>query len=130
VTSRINIDAAAARITDCDFTCGVNDLETVTITGNGTDAEINGCTFTVSADGPDAGIEIESATALGIKILSCQFDGGSFDFDAAGINSTVAHTEYLYRTNTLLNKASIVHTSAATGQCIGTIAGDGSRVEI
>ena len=34
-TSRINIDAAGVRITDCVFLCGAQDAETITITANG-----------------------------------------------------------------------------------------------
>jgi len=129
-TSRINVGAAGIRIINCDFTCGANDLESITVPDAGDDCEINGCTFTISADGPDAAIEIESASVLGLKVIGCTFDGGSSDFDAAAINSGVAHTEFLYRGNTLTNNASIIHTAAATGQCIGTIAGDSSRVEV
>lgn len=129
-TSRVNVAGAGARIVDCDFLCGAQDLESITIADAGDDCEINGCTFTVSADGPDAGIEVEAAGVLGLKVISCTFDGGSFDFDNAGLYSAVAHTEFTYRANTLTNKASIIHTAAAKGICTGTIAGDTSRVEI
>ena len=129
-TSRINVGAAGVRIIDCDFSCGQYDLETITIPDAGDDCEINGCTFEITADGPDAAIEIESATVLGLKIIDSTFDGGSYDFDAAAINSSVAHTEFLYRNVTLTNKASIYHSAASTGQAVGTVAGDGSRLEI
>lgn len=129
-TSRINIGAAGVVIEDCDFLCGAEDLESITIPDAGDDCEINGCTFTVSADGPDAGIEVEAAGVLGLKVISCTFDGGSDDFDNAGLHSAVAHTEFYYQNNTLSNKASIIHTAAAKGICTGTIAGDGSRVEV
>lgn len=129
-TSRINVGAAGCRIVDCDFLCGQYDLESITVPDAGDDLEVNGCTFTVSADGPDAGIEVEAAAVLGLKVIGCTFDGGDYDFDVAGLNSGVAHTEFLYRDNVLVNKASIIHTDAAKGQCIGTVAGDGSRIEI
>lgn len=129
-TSRVNINAVKVNLKDCDFLCGVQDLESVTITASGTDAEIDGCSFTISADGPDSAIRIESASSLGVKIISSTFDGGSVDFDDAAIYSTVAHTEFFYDRNTLINKASIIHTAAAKGICTGTIAGDTSRVEI
>lgn len=129
-TARINIGAAQAILEDLDFTCGANDLNSITVPDAGDYAVISGCTFTISADGPDAGILVESATTLGLHVLSCQFDGGSYDFDDAGLYSAVAHINYLYRANTLTNKASIIHTAAAKGICTGTIAGDGSRVEI
>ena len=129
-TARIDIGAAGVRIVNCEFFCGAEDLETITIADAGDDCEINGCTFTVSADGPDAGIEIESATALRLKVIGCTFDGGLFDFDNGAIHSAVAHTDFLYRGNTLKNKASIKHTALATGQAVGTVAGMGSRVDI
>lgn len=129
-TSRINIGAAGVVIEDCDFLCGAQDLESITIPDAGDRCEINGCSFTVSADGPDAGIEVEAAGVLGLKVISCTFDGGSFDFDNAGLHSAVAHTEFLYRGNTLTNNASIIHTAAAKGLCTGTVAGDTSRVEV
>lgn len=129
-TSRINLGASGIRIIDCDFYCGAQDLESITVPDAGDYCEINGCSFIISADGPDSAIKVESATVLGLKIISCSFDGGSFDFDDAAIYSAVAHTEFLYRTNTLTNKSSIIHTAASKGQCVGTIAGDGSRIEI
>lgn len=129
-TARINTAATGCRIINCDFTCGVNDLDTITVPATGIDLEINGCSFTISADGPDRAIAVESALAVGLKLIGNSFSGGSYDFDDAAIYSTVAHTEFLYRDNTLTNKASIIHTAAAKGQCVGTVAGDGSRVEV
>lgn len=129
-TSRINVGGAGVKIYDCDFLCGANDLETITIPDAGDHAEISGCSFTISADGADSAIRIESASNFGVNIFGCTFDGGSFDFDDAALYSTVAHTDYLYRNNILTNKASIIHTAAATGRCTGTVAGDGSRVQI
>ena len=129
-TARVNAAAGGCGLFDCDFLCGANDLDTITIPDAGDDLEVNGCTFTISADGADAGIRVESATTVGLKIIACTFDGGSFDFDDAGIHSAVAHTEYIYGNNILINKASIIHTAAAKGRCFGTVAGDGSRVEV
>lgn len=129
-TARINVGAADCILEDCDFICGANDLNTITVPDAGDYLEINGCTFTITADGPDSSILVEAAAVLGLKVIGCQFDGGSFDWDDAGLYSAFAHTNYLYRNNTLTNKASIIHTAAAKGICTGTIAGDGSRVEV
>lgn len=129
-TARVNAAATGCRIINCDFTCGVNDLDNITLPAAAVDLEINGCTFTISADGPDRAINVESAAVLGLKVIGCTFDGGSFDFDDAALYSTFAHTEFLYRDNVLTNKASIIHTAASKGQCVGTIAGDTSRVEV
>lgn len=129
-TCRINVGGAGMKIYDCDFLCGTYDQDSILIPDGGDDAEIKGCTFTISADGPDSAVKVTSANALGVNIIDCSFDGGSYDFDDAGIYSAVAHTSYYYKDNTLLNKASIIHTAAAKGLCIGTIASDGSRVEV
>jgi hypothetical protein len=129
-TSRINIAAAGCVVKSCGFQCGANDLETITVEDAGDHSTISSCTFTVTADGPDAAIEIESATALGLQVTGCSFDGGSDGFDAGAINSAVAHTEFIYTNNTLSNFADIVHTAAATGWCSGTVAGDGCHVRI
>lgn len=131
-TSRINIGADRARIKGCTFLCGQYDLESITITSAGTNATIDSCTFTVSADGPDAAIEIESASATGLRIYSCSFDGGSGtnNFDNSAINSAVAHLNFVYDTVTLTNGAKIVHSAGAKGWISNPIAGDGSTVTV
>lgn len=129
-TSRINPNSAKCKITNCDFECGAFDLDSITVPDAGDDVEITGCTFTITADGPDSGIRIESASTLGVTTIGNSFDGGDFDFDDAAIFSAVAHLNYVYRKNTLINKASIIHTAAAKGQATGTVMGDGSRVEV
>ena len=129
-TSRINLASPGSRVFGCVFECGENDIETITIPTAGKDCEINACTFTIVEDGPDSGIEIESATALGLKVIGCQFDGGDFNFDSGAIFSSVSHTEFLYRDNVLINQAHIIHNSESKGQAAGTVMGDGSRLEI
>jgi hypothetical protein len=129
-TARVHLRAQSIRIQDCDFTCGQYDDDTIQIVNAGDDSVVKNCSFTLTADGPDTGINIQDATALGIRIIDCSFDGGSYDWDDGAIYSAVAHTEYYYSGNTLTNKASIIHTAAAKGICTGTIAGDGSRVEV
>lgn len=128
-TARINCDAANIRIENCDFICGANDLESITVTANADHLEVVGSTFTVSADGPDAAIEVE-AVMDGLKVNNCTFDGGSYGFDAGAINSAVAHVNYRYINCTLTNYADISHTDAAKGIVSGVVAGDGSHVEV
>ena len=131
-TSRINIDADNVRIKGCTFLCGAYDAESITITANGTNADIDSCTFTVSANGPQAGIEVESASATGLRVYSCSFDGGSGtnNFDNGCINSAVAHTGYVYDTITLTNGAKVTHTAASKGWISQPIAGDGSTLNV
>lgn len=127
-TSRINIGAAGCKIKSCTFLCGVRDIETITVPDTGDYARIESCAFTVSADGPTSGIRIESATSVGVRIESCSFNGGSYSWDNGAIYSAVAHTGFQYVGNTLTNRADIVHTAAAKGWCVGTIAGDDCHV--
>lgn len=128
--SRINCAAEGLKVVDCDFICGVYDLESITLASGATNALIKSSTFTVSADGPDAAIEIEHAGVNGLVIDSCTFDGGTYNFDAAAINSGVAHLNYNYINVILTNQASIIHSAAAKGTTSGIVAGDGSHVEI
>ena len=129
-TSHINVSAAGCKIKGCAFELGVNDLECITLTTGCVDPIIESCVFEIKADGPDAGIEIEDAGVLGLVVRSCSFDGGIFNWDNAAIHSTVAHTEYVYDTNTLTSGADIIHTAAAKGYVTGNIAGDSSHVQV
>lgn len=129
-TARINIDAARVKVKSCVFLCGAYDANTITITANGVGATIESCTFTVSADGPDSGILIESASAHGVKLISNSFNGGTYGWDDAAVYSASAHLQFHYEENTLTSKAHIVHTAAAKGWCSGTVAGDNCRVSI
>lgn len=128
-TSRINCDAAGIRIADCEFLCGANDLESITVTANADNLRIENCTFTVTANGPDAAIEVE-AVQDGLEVLNCTFDGGTHGFDAGAINSGVAHLNFRYIDVTLTNYADITHTAAAKGMVSGAVVGDGCHIEV
>jgi hypothetical protein len=128
-TARVNIDAANVRVKNCTFICGLYDSESITLTSNALYAEIESCSFSITADGPDTAIRVESASAVGLKIKDCSFDGDDYNFDNAAIYSTVAHLNFEYVGNTLTNEAGIVHTGAAKGFLSETIAGDGSQVQ-
>lgn len=110
--SRVNIDATGVRIKDCTFRCGLYDQNSITITANGTNARIEDCTFSVSADGPDSGILIESASVVGLVVEGCSFDGSTYNWDNAGLYSNQAHTNFYYSGIILANAARIHHASA------------------
>jgi hypothetical protein len=129
-TGRINIGAAHVKVKGCTFMCGVRDQDSITIAAAGLYTEIDSCTFTVSADGPDSGVLIEAAAAVGIHIHDCAFGGATYNWDNGAIYSTFAHTEFIYQGNTLTGSACIVHTGTAKGWASGTVAGDGSFVRI
>ena len=129
-TARINVDAAGARIRSCTFLCGLRDSNTITVTANGLYALIESCGFTVSADGPDAGIVVESASAVGLRVSNCTFNGGTYGWDDAAIYSAAAHTAYAYDRITLTSKAHIIHTAAAKGWVSEFSVGDNCQVRI
>jgi hypothetical protein len=110
--SRINVGASGVVIKDCEFLCGLYDQNTITIPAAGVNAKVDSCTFTVSADGPDAGILVESASVIGLNVNACTFDGGTYNWDDAGIYSNVAHTEFYYSGIILSNAARIRHAQA------------------
>lgn len=127
--SRINVDADRARIKNCRFNCGALDQNTITITSNGSNCSIDSSTFTVTADGPDAGIIVEAAVT-GLWLSDCSFDGGSFNWDDAGLYSNSAHLNFRYEGVTLTNYAGIKHNNASAKGQMGALAlSDGSQVQ-
>lgn len=117
-TALIDVAAANVRIKGCTFVCGAFTQNAVTVPAAGTNLTIEDCNFSVSADGPDAGVLIESASATGIHIVDCTFDGSTHNWDDAAIYSTVGHLRFVYERVALQNNAKIRHTSAsAKGIC-------------
>jgi hypothetical protein len=130
-TSRINIDARGVRVKGCTFLCGQYDLSTITITANGIDADLQSNAMTVSADGPDHGVIIENASATGIRIEDCAFNGGTYNWDLGAIYSSVAHLNFVYDSTNLTNDAAIVHTNTgAKGVLSNTDSAEGSSVAV
>ena len=99
-TANINIAAANVTVKNCHFDLGANDLECITW-ASGADPIILNNEFIVTANGPDTAIEIEGTSNGGI-ISKNIFNGGSTanTFDAAAINSVVAHTNLVIDDNT------------------------------
>ena len=129
-TARINVDADRARIKNCRFNCGAQDSNTITITSNGTNCEIDSVTMSVTADGPDGGIVVESAVT-GLHIFNSSFDGGDYNWDNAALYSTAALLNYRLESITLTDEASIAFTNASNKGVLGNIeAGDGSQVQV
>jgi hypothetical protein len=131
-TARVNINGGVHAVRNCDFICGVNDLNSITIespSGTTIYPTIEGCTFTIEEDGPDTGIVIQAAIATGVNIISNTFDGGDYNFDLGGVYTSTA-TKLYAKDNVLINKASIVTTGSTISVCTGTISGDGSKVVI
>lgn len=116
-TASINVAAANCTISGCHFDLGANDAECITVADAGDGLAVYGCDFIVTANGPDAAIEIEAAGCDNIEIAYNLFHGGSSTnaFDAAAINSTVAHTNVRIFGNTFLyGTATVVATSVST----------------
>jgi|GEM_PF-7058113 len=129
-TARVNVDAANCKLKGLTFLCGQYDMSTITLTANALYAEIESCSLTISANGPDYGVIVESAAVVGLKIKDCSFSGGSFNWDLGAIYSAFAHLNFMYDSNTLTSDAAIVHTASAKGCLSNTIAADGSPVSV
>lgn len=116
-TARINVGAADVFIKNCQFDCGANDAETITIEDAADRLKIEECTFIITANGPVAGIEIEAAGVTDLIVRNCWFQGGSDTnaWDTGGINSAVAHTGCLIENNTFLFGPGVIFSSTALG---------------
>ena len=90
-TAIVNIAGAACTIRGCTFLCGANNVETITIPATGTYATIEDNFFHVTANGPDAAIEIEHASAAPLIIRRNIFDDGTDTnaWDVSAVNSDV-----------------------------------------
>lgn len=129
-TCRVKLDAAGIRVKNCRFKCGVHDVDSMLLTANAVHADIDSVAMTITADGPNSGIVVQSASTVGLKVTDCSFDGGAFNWDNAAIYSTVDHLNYRYETITLTNEASIKHSGTGNKGVIGNLtAGDGSQVQ-
>lgn len=128
LTSRINVGGSGCVIRNNTFLCGANDLETITIPAAGTYAKIENNIFTVTANGPDAAIEIEAAGATGLHIVGNVFHGGNGtnQWDVGAVNSGAAHTNCFVSRNTSSFGAGIVFSAAATGVISFNSVGNGT----
>jgi len=128
VTARINVGAANCKIDGCLFLCGQHDLETITVADAGDDLTVENCEWRVTANGPDAAIEVEANGVDGLQVLSCHFNGGDDTnaWDAGAINSGVTHTGCLIKDNTFLFGPAIIFSSTAKGLIQGNVMGEGT----
>jgi hypothetical protein len=127
-TSRINVGAAGLTVRGCTFNCGVNDLETITIPAAGLHTNIDGNRFFVTANGPDAAIEIESASAHFITIQNNVFHGQNTtnQWDVGAVNSAVAHLDCVLSGNTSTEGPAFIFSAAATGMISLNTMGSGT----
>ena len=127
IVSRINAGAAGLTVRNCVFECGANDLETITVNAAGDDLLVENCRFYVTANGPDAAIEIEAAGAERLIVRNCNFtgDNNTNKWDTGAINSGVAHTACLIDNNTFYEGIAVQFTAAATGIISRNLLGEG-----
>lgn len=123
----IDINAAHCKVLNCHFDQGANDLEAITITASGDHAEIAHCTHVVTANGPDAAIEIE-AIVTDLSVHDCWYQGGDDTnaWDAGAINSGVAHTQCRILDNVFLFGGGVIFSAAATGIIGRNLFGEGT----
>ena len=127
-TSRIDVGATGLTIRDCTFQCGANDLETITVPAAGDNLLVDNCRFQITANGPDAAIEVEAAGVDGLAVRNCIFHGGnnSNQWDVGAINSGVAHTDCLIDNNISTFGPAIIFSAAALGMITRNIMGEGT----
>ena len=129
IVSRINLGAEGTVVRNCTFECGANDVETITVAAGGDEATIENCRFYVTANGPQAAIEVEAAGANRLPVRNCVFNGGTNTnaWDTASINSGVAHTSCVIEGNQSFESvAGIKFTAAATGIIANNFLGGGT----
>ncbi len=128
----INVAAAGATISGCEFNAGQYDTEQITLAAAGDECTIENCKFTVTANGPNAAIEIEDASVDQLVVRNCYFDGGSVTnaWDVGVINSAVIHTLCRIEDNVFNFMASSIggvqFTAAATGVIKDNAFGNGT----
>ena len=127
-TSRIDAGAAGLVVRGCTFECGAYDLETITVPAAGLHTTIENNRFYITANGPDAAIEIEAAAAHFIQIKNNVFFGANSanQWDTGAINSGVAHLDCLVSGNTNTDGEAITFSAAATGMIVGNVMGYGT----
>jgi hypothetical protein len=127
-TSRINAGAAALTVRNNTFECGQYDEETITVPAAGDDLMVEGNRFYVTANGPDAAIEIEAAGVARLVVKDNVFQGGTDTnaWDTGAINSAVAHTDCLISGNVSTFGPAIIFSAAALGLIVGNHMGEGT----
>ena len=123
----IDINAATCRVANCHFDLGALDLEAITITATGDGAEVHGCTFLVTANGPDAAIELE-AVVTEVHIHHNRFLGGSDSnaWDVGGINSGSAITQCQISHNDFVFGPANILSASATGHITPNMMSEGT----
>ena len=123
----VDIVGASCVVSNGWFDLGADDLEAITITATGDFAEIFGCTFNVTANGPDAGIEIE-AVVTELYIHNNRFLGmnDTNAWDVGGINSASAHTQCQVSFNDFIYGPSLIFSAAATGMINNNLFAEGT----
>jgi hypothetical protein len=114
----INVGAVDCFIRNCQFDLGANDLEAITIPAAGDNCIIEGCFFNVTANGPDAAIEIEAAGVDSFIARRNEFkcSNGTDAFDVAAINAgALATTNLRVYENTFEGNGVVSATLVATG---------------
>lgn len=126
--SRIDAGAAGLTVRNCSFECGALDVETITIPAAGLHTTILNNRFYVTANGPDAAIEIENAAAHYLNIVGNVFHGQNDTnaWDGGAINSGVAHKDCLVERNTSTFGPAIIFSAAATGMISLNVMGEGT----
>ena len=128
VTSRIDAGAAGLTVRGCTFECGQYDLETITVPAAGLHTTVEGNRFYVTANGPDAAVEIEAAAAHFVRIVGNEFNGqnDTNGWDIGAVNSGVANLSCTITDNINNFGPAIILSAAATGVIARNMVGEGT----
>lgn len=104
-TSAINSAKSHTVIKNCEFNCGAYSVESITLESGANFTTIEGNTFTVTANGPVAAIEVEAAST-NLIIRNNMFNSGASTnaWDTACINSDAVPLAVLIDRNIMVSE--------------------------
>ncbi|KKL49833.1 hypothetical protein LCGC14_2311570, partial [marine sediment metagenome] len=116
----IDVAAANAKILNCHFDVGAEDLDSITLAAAADSCEIAKNRWVTTANGPDSAIRIESVSVDLLHVHDNIIDGGTVTnaFDEGHIVSAAAHTNCLIEYNVfhaIVNTFGLKFSAAATG---------------
>ena len=107
--THISVTGNNCVVEGCDFICGANSATGLNINA-GDSAEVDNCTFTVTAVGPVRGIQYAHTNQRYNRTTNCTFDGGSsvLGWTGGAIKTNSATQREVFYGNTFRNGADII----------------------
>ena len=79
--AQLDVTAADYRVEHCVFEVGANNLICCTLASGAHRGRFDGCTWLVTANGPDVAIDVESSASDYVTVRDCMFNGAGFGWD-------------------------------------------------